>query len=116
MLRFQTLRFASVQVPVVSHAAHFARVSARRYATETESRRPDGHTLPYMALGLATLGGAYFYFSRNPNNEEKLKKARANEENMKHKIRESAAAVKYKAGSTVEEGKQRYEDAKVGLG
>lgn len=35
---------------------------------------------------------------------------------MKHKIRESAAAVKYKAGSTVEEGKQRYEDAKVGLG
>jgi len=33
---------------------------------------------------------------------------------MKHEAHESAAAVKSRARNTVEEGKHKYEDAKVG--
>jgi len=70
--------------------------------------------LLYTALGIATIGGAYLYFSKNFSDEEKLKKkAHANEEARQRKVYESAAAVKSRADNTVEEGKKKYEDAKV---
>jgi hypothetical protein len=68
----------------------------------------------YAALAVATIGSAYFYFRRNPDDEERLKKReRTDEEEMKQKARESAEAVKLRARDTVEEGRQKYDDVKV---
>lgn len=90
-------------------------VSARRYATESEPRRQDtDNTLLYAALGVVALGGGYYYFKRNPDEEANIKKkARADETEMKQKARESTAAARSRADDTVQEGKHKYEETKV---
>lgn len=84
----------------------------RQYATtpgplpgQTELKqkaRGSDNTLVYVALGLAAVGGAYFYFNNQDVN------AKANREQIKQKGVETAEATK----SRVDDA---YRQAKVGL-
>lgn len=83
--------------------------STRQYATTPGQAEPkqkargSDNTLVYIALGLAAVGGAYFYF----NNPQDIN-AKANREQVKQKGVETAEATK----SGVDDA---YGQAKVGL-
>ena len=75
-------------------------------------KEPD-NTLLYVALGLAAVGGAYFYF-KNPDDDQDLKaKATREAGQRKQKGSESVDAVKTRADKILRYGEAKYDQVTV---
>lgn len=94
---------------------------ARKYATtppppsgQPAPKQPGSdNSLLYTALGITAIAGGYYWFS-NANDADTLgHKAKADEEEMKRRARESIEAGKARVDDAQQQGQQKYDEAKV---
>src|SRR6266446_9790136 len=86
---------------------------AGRPASNPMAKKEPDNTLLYVALGLAAVGGAYFYF-KNPDDDQDLKaKATREAGQRKQKGSESVDAVKTRADKILRYGEAKYDQVTV---